>query len=54
MRDVDIEEARRDLEKLVDEIKPGERFTISVNGIPKVQVVALTPEEFAMLDLTEG
>jgi antitoxin (DNA-binding transcriptional repressor) of toxin-antitoxin stability system len=54
MLDIDIEEVRKHLEQLVEEIKPGERFSISVDRVPRVQAVALTPEEFAMLNLTEG
>jgi antitoxin (DNA-binding transcriptional repressor) of toxin-antitoxin stability system len=49
MRIIDIEEVRANLEELIDELKPGEWFAISVDGVPKVKVVALTPEEIERL-----
>jgi antitoxin (DNA-binding transcriptional repressor) of toxin-antitoxin stability system len=45
MRIIDIEEVRANLEQLIDELRPGECFAISVDGVPKVKVVALFPEE---------
>jgi antitoxin (DNA-binding transcriptional repressor) of toxin-antitoxin stability system len=45
MRIIDIEEVRANLEELIDELKPGESFAISVGGVPKVKVEALFPEE---------
>ncbi|MGD0295084.1 MAG: hypothetical protein ABSB30_14645 [Terracidiphilus sp.] len=53
MRIIDILEAQTNLEKLIDELKPGEWFAISVDGKPKVKVIALTPEEFRQLSLEE-
>jgi antitoxin (DNA-binding transcriptional repressor) of toxin-antitoxin stability system len=41
MRTIDIEEVRKNLEELIDDLKPGQRFAISVDGTPRVQVVAL-------------
>jgi antitoxin (DNA-binding transcriptional repressor) of toxin-antitoxin stability system len=51
MRAIDIVEAQANLEQLIDELKPGEWFVISVDGTPRVKVVALTPE--AVERLTE-
>jgi antitoxin (DNA-binding transcriptional repressor) of toxin-antitoxin stability system len=53
MRIIDIQEAQANLEELIDELKPGEWFAISVDGKPKVKVIALTPEEFRQLSLQE-
>ena len=53
MRIIDILEAQANLELLIDELKPGESFAISVDGKPRVKVIALTPEEFERLSLEE-
>jgi antitoxin (DNA-binding transcriptional repressor) of toxin-antitoxin stability system len=45
VRIVDIEEARAELGRLIDALKPGEWFVISANGIPRVKVVALSNQE---------
>lgn len=45
MRIIDIEEVRENLEELIDEMKPGERFAISVDGDAKVEVIALSEDE---------
>ena len=45
MRIVDLHEAQANLEQLIDELKPGESFAIAVGGVPRVRVIALTPEE---------
>jgi len=45
MRIIDIEEVKANLEELIDSLKPWEWFAISVDGVPKVKVVALFPEE---------
>ena len=37
MRIIDILEAQANLEELIDELKPGEWFAISVDGKPKVK-----------------
>jgi antitoxin (DNA-binding transcriptional repressor) of toxin-antitoxin stability system len=49
MREIDIEEVRANLEELIDELKPGDQFALSVGGIPLVKFVALTAEEFERL-----
>ncbi len=54
MRTIDIEEVRANLEELIDELKPGEGFVISVSGIPRVKVLATTPEEFEPLTVSNG
>jgi hypothetical protein len=53
LRIIDILEAQANLEQLIDELKPGESFAISVDGKPRVKVIALTPEEFERLSLEE-
>jgi len=53
MRIIDLLEAQANLEELIDELKPGEWFAISVDGQPRVKVMALTPEEFEQLKLEE-
>ena len=53
MRVIDILEAQANLEELIDELKPGEGFVISVDGKSRVKVIALTPEEFERLNLEE-
>jgi antitoxin (DNA-binding transcriptional repressor) of toxin-antitoxin stability system len=53
MRVIDILEAQANLEELIDELKPGEWFVISVDGKSRVKVIALTPEEFERLNLEE-
>jgi len=45
VRIVDVEEARAKLGKLIDALKPGEWFIISVNGNPKAKVIALRNQE---------
>jgi antitoxin (DNA-binding transcriptional repressor) of toxin-antitoxin stability system len=45
VRIVDLEEARSKLGKLIDALKPGQWFIISVNGAPKVKVLALTDKQ---------
>jgi antitoxin (DNA-binding transcriptional repressor) of toxin-antitoxin stability system len=50
MRIIDIQEAQANLEQLIDELKPGEWFAISVDGKPVVKVIARTPEEFERLN----
>jgi hypothetical protein len=42
MRVVDIEDFRANMEELIEGLKPGDSFLLSVEGIPKVQVIALT------------
>jgi antitoxin (DNA-binding transcriptional repressor) of toxin-antitoxin stability system len=42
-------ETQENLEQLIDELEPGEWFIISVEGKPKVKVVALTDEEIERL-----
>ena len=49
MRIIDIEEVRVHLEQLIDELKPGECFAVSVDGMPKVKAVALHPNEIEQL-----
>ncbi len=53
MRIIDIHEAQANLEQLIDELKPGEWFAISVDGRPRVKVIALTPEEVERLTMDE-
>jgi sarcosine oxidase gamma subunit len=53
MRAIDIEEARANLEELIDALKPGEWFVISKGGIPRVKVRALTQEEIEHLPANE-
>ena len=47
---IDVEDARANLEELIDGLKPGEGFIISVNGTAKVKVIALTPGEIRKLN----
>ncbi len=49
MRIIDIEEVRANLEQLINEVKPGEWFAVSVDGKPKVKVAALFPEGIEQL-----
>jgi antitoxin (DNA-binding transcriptional repressor) of toxin-antitoxin stability system len=54
MRAIDIEEVRANLEELIDELKPGEGFAISVGGIPRAKVLAITPGESEQLSANNG
>jgi antitoxin (DNA-binding transcriptional repressor) of toxin-antitoxin stability system len=45
IRIIDIKEAQEKLEELIDALKPGEWFIISVNGELRFKVVALTDQE---------
>jgi antitoxin (DNA-binding transcriptional repressor) of toxin-antitoxin stability system len=49
MQIIDIQEVQASLEELIDELMSGESFAISVEGDPKVRVIALFPEEFERL-----
>ena len=49
LRVIDIEEARANLDELIDSLRPRERFAISVDGRPRVLVFALTKKEIKKL-----
>ena len=44
---IDVEEAQRQISKLVDMAAHGQPFVISENGIPMVKVSAVVPEDLA-------
>jgi antitoxin (DNA-binding transcriptional repressor) of toxin-antitoxin stability system len=50
-RTVDIQEAQEELEELIDDLKPGDWFEISVDGRARVRVLALSGEELEALAL---
>lgn len=52
-RVVDIQVAQKNLEELIDALKPGEWLIIAVNGEHKVKVIALTEEEKQRLSRRE-
>jgi prevent-host-death family protein len=43
MREINIQQVKKNLSKLMMEAVGGDPFVITVNGVPKVQVVALEP-----------
>jgi prevent-host-death family protein len=43
MRKINIQRVKQNLSQLMAEAVRGEPFVITVNGVPKVQVVALEP-----------
>jgi antitoxin (DNA-binding transcriptional repressor) of toxin-antitoxin stability system len=53
MRVIDIQDAQANLELLIDDLKPGEWFLISVEDRPRVKVMALTEDEFEQLGKDE-
>lgn len=54
IRIVDIREAEARLEDLINELAPGERFLISVDGVLMASLAALTEDEIAGMELDEG
>ncbi|WP_420239066.1 hypothetical protein ACOBR2_05610 [Telmatobacter bradus] len=53
-RIVDIREAEARLEDLINELAPGERFLVSVDGVLMASLTALTEDEIAGMELGEG
>jgi antitoxin (DNA-binding transcriptional repressor) of toxin-antitoxin stability system len=45
MRILDIEYFRTHMEEVIEGLKPGESFLLSVEEVPKVRVIALTDAE---------